>query len=211
MMHFALRGIAFFVLPFWFSHGLAGEPAAATESPVTVEQIVAVVNDQIVFLSDLRRDDLFFEDATRSIQEKITKRVEHQLLLHEAKRFILDPPSEEEINQAANNIKKRFKNEGAFLAGLREAGMSLEAFRSEVSDRVWITMLIRDRIRFFIFVTGEEQERYHQQHPDLFEGMDLEGRREKIRLLLEAEKEKMKTEEYIAQLKSKATVLINIR
>jgi hypothetical protein len=211
LMHFVLIWIVPLVLPLWFSHGQAGEPAAAIESPVTVEQIVAVVNNKIVFLSDIRRDDLFFENENRSTQEKIAKRVEHQLLLHEAKRFVLDPPAAEEINQTIDNIKQRFKNEGAFLSALREAGMSLESFRSEVSDRVWIKTLLRDRIRFFIFVTGEEQERYDQQHPDLFKGVELEGRREKIRLLLEAEKEKIKTEEYIAQLKSKATVLINIR
>lgn len=187
-------------------------PLEEAQAPVVVDQIVAVVNDRIILLSDLHRDRIFFEyEAAGSIQEQIEKRVEHQLLLDEAKRFILIPPSEDEVDDAVKKIRQRFKGKDGFQDRLREAGMTLLELREEVEDRVWIKTLLRDRIGFFIFVTKEEEDQYYIEHQDDFKEKDPEERSERIRAILEAEKEKVKTREYISHLKSQAKIQVNLR
>ncbi len=207
------RWTGLFPFLFFMSVSFSAEPPAdSTQVPVVVDQIVAVVNDQVIFLSDLHRDELFFEEGVPgSVRERIEKRVDHQLLLEEAKRFVLKPPSEEEVNDALKKVGQRFKTEGRLQIQLREAGMSLQELREEVLGRVWIKTLLRDRIGFFIFVTEEEKEQYDQQHQDDFKEKSPEARSEQIRAILESEKEKIKTQEYIAQLRSRAKVRVNIR
>jgi len=184
-------------------------PASANE---TVEQIVAVVNEHLIFLSDLRRDHLFFENgADASLQKQIGHRINHQLLLNEAKRFVLDPPSTKEIDQGIKAISHRFKNEGEFQTRLKENGMALEELREEVANRLLIKTFLQDRIGFFIFVTDEEIDQYYEKHPGDFKGISQKNRTEQIQSILKADKEKIKIDEYIAQIKSRATVQINVQ
>jgi hypothetical protein len=188
--------------------------ADAEESPpIIAEQIVAVVNGKPIFLSDLRRDQTFFEEAAAtstafvSLRESVQKQIHHQLLLLEAKRFVLEPPSEEAIHQAIQTIEKRFKDNASFQNALSENGMTLEEFRSEASDRLWIARLLLDRITFFIFVTDEEIRQYGERHQSEFEP---EGADEKIRAILEKEKEAAKMKAYLARLISAASIRIHI-
>jgi len=178
----------------------------------TVEQVVAVVNEQILFLSDLHRDTLFFgEGVDLLLQERINRRIHHQLLLNEAKRFVLEPPSGKEIDSEVKAIRRRFKNEREFHDRLTETGMTFPELEEAVANRLLIKTFLEDRIGFFIFVTDEEVDRYQQAHPNDFKGMSTKSRNEQIQAILKAQKEKEKTDEYITQLVSRAKIQINVR
>jgi hypothetical protein len=177
-----------------------------------VEQIVAVVNEEPIFLSDLRRDEIFLGiGMDEPLTQQVQRRVDYHLLLHEAKRFIPEPPSEQDINREVQQIQRRFKDKATFLDRLKETGMDTGEFKKWVSDRIWVNTLLQDRIRFFIFITNEEVDRYTLQHPNLFIGVDMEKRNNQIRTLLASEREKTKTEEYIAQMKSRAHIQIHLK
>jgi len=184
-------------------------PALADE---TVEQVVAVVNEDLLFLSDLRRDNLFFGDGVdASLQDQIGHRINHQLLLNEAKRFVLESPSEKEIGQSIKVIQHRFQNEGEFQDRMEAMGMTLEELKGEVVDRLLIATFLQDRIGFFIFVTDEEVDQYDQTDRNDFKGMSPKDRNESIQATLKAKKEKAKIDDYIAQLQSRAKIQINVR
>ena len=196
------------VLFLWF---LLQEPLPvwATE---TVEQVVAVVNDQILFLSDLRRDALFFSEAIDlPLRKQIDRRIQHQLLLNEARQFVLDLPSAKEIEDGVKAVRRRFRNEREFQDRLTETGMTFVELKDAVTDRLLVSTFLEERIGFFIFVTDEEVEGYYQGHQNDFTGMSPKDRSERIQVILKTEKKKTRTEEYISQLISRSKIQINAR
>ncbi|MBI3358923.1 MAG: hypothetical protein HY201_02145 [Nitrospirae bacterium] len=182
--------------------GLLATPAPA----VVTEQIVAIVNGQLLFQTDLLRDQIFF-----SQHHDVEKLVEHKLLLFEAKRFVLSPPQEDEIDLSFQEVQKQFSNKAAFSNALKETGLTIEGLKREILDRLWVKKLIRDRITFFIFITDEEIAQYYQGHQNDFEQKELKDSEKAIRAILEKEKEETKIKEYIARIRSQANIEINVR
>jgi peptidyl-prolyl cis-trans isomerase SurA len=186
---------------------LAGEP---------VERIAALVNGEIVFLSDLQRYQLFFEplekkeEAARGILKTLDSVVNQRLLRKEARRFVLQGPSEEEINQRSKVIRERFKNEAAFSHALDQTGFSLEAFKEEIRNTLWAEKLIQDRIQSFIFIAPRQVERYYQDHAEEFREKSLKEVEPKIQKILTEEREVLKTREYLARLRERAEIQINL-
>ena len=179
--------------------------AGVAVSGEITEQLLAVVNGQIIFLSDIQRDAVFFSDQPlSSFQDQVNQRINHVLLLDEAKRFVSEPPSSGQIAQALQKVQSKFSSPAIFLEHLSQMGMRLETLQASIADRLWIEALIRDRIRFFIFVSDEEIKQYIRDHPDL-EG-EMEQRTLSIRTFLEKEKEQAKLKEYIEQLRLRATI-----
>ena len=175
--------------------------SATTASAVIAEQIVAVVNGQLLFQTDILRDQTFFEQGS-----DVEKLVRHKLLLLEAKRFILSPPEGEEIDLAFKEAQRQFPDEIAFSTALKETGFSTEGLKREIMDRLWVKKLIQDRITFFIFITDEEIAQYYQQHQGDFEQKELRDIEEDIRTILAKEKEEMKVKEYLARIRSQANI-----
>lgn len=188
-------------------------PGAA---PAPVERIAAVVNGQILFLSDLQRHRLFFEPAEKEDgtgpdqKERLDRLIEHRLFLAEAHRFVLQGPSDKEIDDRLNQVRKRFKTDQAFQEALRQTGFSLEALKEEVRARLWVEKLIQERIQFFIFITPQEIERYRREHPEDFKDKKPEEAEPEIRAILTREKESVKRREYLGRLRSRAEIQINL-
>ncbi|MEK7285869.1 MAG: hypothetical protein AAB035_01025 [Nitrospirota bacterium] len=224
-----MRLLVFLFLFLFFPNDQGVYAEVGSSSPALAEQIVAVVNKQIIFLSDLRRDQLFFggrpsqgtlplREETAAIptslpsREAVQKRVQHQLLLLEARQFILEPPSEKAIDFEMEMVQKRFQDQTAFEKGLKETDMTLDELRREVLNLLWVKRLLQDRIAFFVFVTDAEIRQYHQQHQSEFEqsGQEINGVEETIRKILEKEKEAIKVKEYLARLAASADIEIYI-
>jgi hypothetical protein len=137
--------------------------------------------------------------------------IHHKLLLLEAKQFVLSPPQEEEVELAFKAVRKKFSEEASFDHALKETGLTPDGLRREILDRLWVKKLIRDRISFFIFITDAEIGQYYQQHQNDFEQKAFKEVAEKIRAILEKEKEEMKVKEYLAQITSRSNIEINGR
>ncbi len=189
-----MRSLVFGITLLFLSSGTAF-PA------VVAEQVVAIVNGQLLFQSDLVRNQIFFKEEPNTVQDLI----HHKLLLLEAKRFILSPPEEEEVDLSFKALQQQFPDETAFNNVLKETGLTIEGLKREIMDHVWVKKLIRDRITFFIFITDQEVAHYYEQHQEINEGED------KVRAILEKEKEAIKIKEYLARITSQANIEINVR
>lgn len=193
-----------FLIPFPLR---AAEPA---------ERIAAVVDGKIVFLSDLKRHQLFFEPQEKNgspsgtIRERLDEVVHHRLLRVEARRFVLEGPSDAEIDRRMELIRRRFKNERALLTALDQVGLSLEELREEAREYLWVERLIEERIRSFIFISPRQIDRYYREHSEAFAGKKQEEVEPKIRERLIKERERLKTGEYLARLREQAEIEINL-
>jgi hypothetical protein len=171
------------------------------------EQIVAVVNGQLIFETDILRNQTFFSEEGSDVETRIN----HKLLLIEAKRFVLTPPEESEVDLMFAGIRQKFSNPSAFENALKETGFMLDDFKREILNRLWVKKLIQDRITFFIFITDAEVRQYYQNHQSDFGGKTVGDVEDTIRAILEKEKEGMKVKEYIARIKSQAKITVNAR
>ncbi len=184
----------------------------------TVEQIAAIVNGRALLLSDIKRYHLFFGQKNDAPSEdgsglavQLEQIIDHLLLRAEAERFVLHSPSENEIHQHLDLIRRRFKNEEAFKKALRQFGLSIEEFKKEVVDDLWVQKLLRERINAFIVIPHKEVEKYYQERSNLFLGRKKEDAYAAIEKILAKEKETLRRKEYIADLRTNARIEINLK
>jgi peptidyl-prolyl cis-trans isomerase SurA len=191
--------------------------AISTSAEEVIERIAAVVNEDVIFLSDVRRHFAFFdhENAARAgdlstIKAALKELIDERLLAAEAKRFGTDPPPEAEVDKAYRKFRGRFPTEAEFDATLREYATTPEDFREEVRTRLWVDRFVDQRIRFFIFITQDDVERYYQDHAERFKGKKLESVREEIQKEITEERTRLRLKDYINRLRARANIRVNI-
>jgi len=189
------------------SLGFAAEP---------VERIAATVNGKIIFLSDLQRHQAFFENPGKNgsgenLKNVLERVIDNRLLRSEAHRFVLQGPTEAEIQQRLKGLRERFKTEGAFQEALIQTGLSLDELKKEVSEQLWVEKLLQERIYSFVFISSKDVTRYYQEHAAEFGGKKQEEVEPMIRRILSEEKRTTKEAEYLARLRSHAEIQVNLQ
>ncbi len=181
------------------------------------DKIVAVVNDEVITLSDIRiagRDILNSlgsfpaEDrVSREIEAKSTildRLIENLLIMQEAKRFGIRV-TEEEIQQAVAEVRKKNRlSEKDFLRALSEIGLTVEAYADNIKKDIIRSKFMRRVIGSRVNVSDDEIEFYYNRKGDAFI-LPVEIRLGQILLLTSnkaSENEKQET-------KSKAESILN--
>ncbi len=184
-------------------------------SAEVVERIAAVVNGQVIFLSDLARHRTFFDgpnDPMTSPEHLPERLLEHlidqQLLAVEARRFLSEPPSDMEIAASMAKIRQGFR-EGSFEAALHKTGWSEAGLRDAVQRRLWVAHLLHERVTSFIFISQKEVEAYYGAHRDRYPNRSEAEARQEIRDRLRSEKEADKRRAYLQRLRDDAVIQVN--
>ncbi len=189
------------------SFGFAAEP---------VERIAATLNGRIIFLSDLQRDQTFFErpgenGSGEDLKKQLERVIDNRLLRFEAHRFVLQGPTEAEVQQRLKELRERFKTESALQEALRKTGLSLDELKREIGEQLWVEKILQERIYAFVFITPKEVARYYQEHAAEFDGKKQEEVEPAIRKILSEEKRMTKEVEYLARLRSHAEIQVNLQ
>lgn len=179
---------------------------------VVVEQISAVVNDNLIFRSDLERHHLFFEafqiEEVHSASQRIHHLIDEHLLDVEARRFIPNPPTDAEVDVQMGLIRLRFQD-SSFQNALQSVGWSEAGLKEEVRRHLWIEQLLHERVSSFIFVSQKMVEEYDQAHRDQSPNRPESDVQQEIRDRLRTEKETEKRQDYLRRLREQAIVRIN--
>lgn len=181
-----------------------------------VEQIAAVVNDEIIFLSDIKRHQAFFllskktQSNTPPLKEALEELINIRLLATESQRFGSTPPDDKEVDKAVEKIRKQFSSEAEFQESLKGYATTLEAFRQEVRERIEVERYVDERIRFFIFVTPDEIDRHYEENRDRYGEKNLEAVRKIIEKEIVEEQTQLRLKDYVNRLRSRATIQINL-
>jgi len=172
---------------------LPGVTAAAE----TVDRIVAVVNGDIIVLSELRQVSRNYIDRM-SEQFKVAGGDEQ---LREAERRILDQLIEEKlVNQEADRLAITFSarevdlavkemqnrnrmSDAQFVAVLAEEGLTMPKYREQLTSQMKKARVIDQEIKSRIQVSKEEVDAYYEKHADDFNA-EPEVRIQQIRLLI---------------------------
>ncbi len=146
------------------------------------DKIVAVVNDEVITLKDLKAymssiysqlriensDPFEIDQIMRQYEEKgINQLIEDRLILEAAKE------KEMEVKQAAvdkkvDEIKSRYPSEVVFQNIIEQQGMTIGDVRERISDQMKAKYMVDMEVRSKIFVNPQEVTDYYNQHKDDF-------------------------------------------
>ena len=155
--------------------GLIGFPAASGAE--IVDRIIAVVNDDIILLSDLnaqvekvtpnignldypleKQRTILYQLREKTLQELIDKKLAEQ----EIKRLEMRV-SEGDIDEALARFKANNRlSDEQFLQVIEQQNMTLEAYREELREQLLRNRLMSSEVRSKIVITPAEIEAYYK-------------------------------------------------
>lgn len=151
----------------------------------TVDRIVAVVNDEIITLSDLQKAMAVFEKqiqakgglsnedrkAVYQLREKmLDKLVDEKLTDQEITRLQLKV-TEKEIDDAIEQIKSRnYLTDEQLRAALSQEGLTLESYREDLKKELLRPRLINYQVKSKIIITDEDIKAYYEAHKEKYAG-----------------------------------------
>lgn len=164
---------------------ILGSAVCVSSDQEIVDRIVAVVNDDIITLSQLhqavqpylkqvassQRSEAEKKQMVESIEKQMLNTlIDRTLTRQEAVRQQISV-SDADVQSAIENFKRENGlDQEAFEKGLESEGLSLEEYRERVREDMMQSLLINRVIRSRIIVTQTEIETYYQAHPEKFRG-----------------------------------------
>jgi peptidyl-prolyl cis-trans isomerase SurA len=157
---------------------LAQAHPAAPESPyggVTVEEIVARVNDQIITRSDYdramkeldaeaREHGASMQDISAAHKDLLRNLIDQQLWLSKGKE--LGITGETELIKRLNEIRKQYNLETIqdLEKAAKEQGVSFEDFKANIRNNIITQLVMRDQVSRKVQFTPGEVQRYYDAH-----------------------------------------------
>lgn len=195
---------------------LLGAPAGAE----VVDRIVAVVNDQIITLSELEQAAKSFQsmagldqkgrDSKAFQREVLEALIDRKLAQAEAKRRGI-AVADKELDQALKDFKERnhLLDEAALNQALAKAGLTLKELRQQISDQIMQEHLIQLEVGGKVTVSEADIRRFYNEHAQ------KGGTQVHLRLIVvpyppgavpgEKEATQKKAEEIVQELRQKAS------
>jgi parvulin-like peptidyl-prolyl isomerase len=160
----------------------------------TVDQIIAVVNDEAITGGDLAiqiqrwREDQAqtaaggtaggdgvpatqgeaAEPPQEVVQQALQRLIEKRLILQEARRAGI-AISGDEIAERLQTLRNRFPSEEAFRASLAESGVTREQLKEQIREQLMVERIINDKVRSTIVVSPQEVAQAMKERPELTE------------------------------------------
>jgi len=149
-----------------------------------VDKIVAVVNNEIITLSELNTQAEPYEeriektykgtDKKRVLEETrktlLNRMVDQILIKQEAKRLGIVIKDDEVTSMISEILKKRNITMDEFKNMLAKDGLSLESYKQEAKDHLMRGRLASREIRSKIMITEQEIGEYYKLHREEYEG-----------------------------------------
>ena len=178
--------------------------------PVVADRIMAVVNNEVIALSDVRTyRELFVRSPDADDITIVGTLIDQKLLLADAKKLEIRPPSSDEVATAFEELRGRFQPPETFETLKDQLLLTDTDIKQQLWQQLHIRKLIEQRIHFFIFVTPDDIESYYQENLEEFSGQDPEAARKAIQKIRVAEKARSKLENYLDRLRERADFRIN--
>ncbi|HDI60286.1 MAG TPA: hypothetical protein ENF48_08040 [Desulfobacteraceae bacterium] len=163
------------------SGGLNGTPAAAE----LVDRIVAVVNDDVILLSELEQAMAPYVERLSAMgyspekeqqmrykirEEVLNQLIDRQLTDQEVRRLgISVTPAE--IDSAIERVKEaNFLTDETLREAVAQQGYTMAQYRENVSSQILRTKLVNQEIRSRTVITSEDIKAYYESHPEEFAG-----------------------------------------
>ncbi len=153
------------------------------DAGIVIDRIVAIVNDDVVTLTDLEeavaeRERLAGpetaaspdESRRRSLSREILNNMVEKSLQLQAARKKGIGVSSDEIKTALEDIKKKnkFRDDAALARALEAEGLSLPKYTDELRNRLTVLKMVDREVKAGIVIRDDETRAYYDAHPGVF-------------------------------------------
>jgi peptidyl-prolyl cis-trans isomerase SurA len=142
---------------------------ASADASVVVDRVVAVVNGEIITLSDLQREEALRKtEGKQDVRLLLEDMIDRKLQMTQAKRAGLDV-TDKELNDAIADIKKRNSfDDHQFEAALAKDGLTLEQYRKELMEQMTLSRVFNKFVRSAVAIDEAEVKAYYEKNIKLF-------------------------------------------
>lgn len=142
--------------------GPAGQ--RSTAASVVVDRVVAVVNDEIITLSDLQREDLKKSSGARDEHLILEDLIDRKLQLAAAKRSGIDVTDPELAEALAEIMKRNNMDRKQFDAELAKQGLTYDQYRSELREQITLSRVFNKYVRSGLGLEEAELRAYYERN-----------------------------------------------
>lgn len=151
-----------------------------------VDRIIAIVNDDVITLSELNNT---FEPYMKRIEASLTgkekekvvaegratilnKMIDNKLIEQEARKSGIIIKDDEAMGVIRDMLKSRKMQMPDLLQALDKDGLTFDAYKQDLKEQLQRQQLVRREIRSKLVVTDDEIGEYYRQHRDEYEGKE---------------------------------------
>jgi peptidyl-prolyl cis-trans isomerase SurA len=143
-------------------------PSIASGS-VVVDRVVAVVNNEVITLSDLQREEaLKKRDTVRDDRLVLEDMIDRKLQMAAAKREGVDVTDKELDDAVADIVKRNSMDMMQFSLALAKEGLTLEQYKAELREQITLSRLFNKNVRSGVNVDEAEARAFYQNNPKTF-------------------------------------------
>ncbi len=182
-----------------------------------IDGIAAAVNNHVITWSEVRQAVKFNKAVSGAVAdgknieaETLEGLINRNLLIREARRLKFGDVPEDDVAAEIERIRARFGTERAFQAFLTGTGMTEERLRRALGEGLLAERFVEKKIGLFVRVSAEESQRYYDSHNDDYKGRRFEEVRKTIKTLLMERKMDQELTRYLSEIRSKATIRVNV-
>ncbi len=150
---------------------LIGLLAQCARSQQTVDQILALVNDDIITRIDLLWSIAIDPKAPSPVgpvgsdllRQKLDVMIDERLVSQEAARIPTTDITQEEIDRKRTELIASFKSEAEFRQRVGSVGLTPQKIDELLRQRILIDRFVDFRFRSFVLATDQEIQRYYEE------------------------------------------------
>ena len=179
----------------------------------TIDRVLAVVNGEPITFSEVLEAIALTPGAAPppTHEETLERLIDARLMEHEARRYLQEPPSEEEGEATLRALVDRFATPEDYRVTLRRLGIAEDYLRKRIQRELVVDRYVDRRFRPLVQVAQREVEEYYRTVllPDLDAGspatlVEVEGL---IRNILEERDLNRRISAWVDELKSGASIV----
>lgn len=159
-----MKNIFLTIMLLAFAHG----SASGQTGPAIVDRVVAVVNNDIITMSDLHHEAAKRTGSETDERLVLEDLIDKKLELAEAREEGLEP-LDQEVAAAIADIRKRNNlDEAGFQAALARDGLTEAEYRSELRDQIMLSRIFNKQVRAGLTIEENELRAYYDRNQKLF-------------------------------------------
>jgi len=136
---------------------------------VVVDRVVAVVNNEIITLSDLQREATLKKTVVKSDERMLLEdMIDRKLQMAAAKRAGMDVTDKELADAVADILKRNSFDIKQFEVALEKDGLTLEQYKIELREQMTLSRMFNKYIRAGIAVDEAEVRTYYDRNIKLY-------------------------------------------
>jgi len=152
---------------------LSNTMQSTASGSVVVDRVIAVVNDEIITMSDLQREEMLRKHEPKQDDRLVLEdMIDRKLQMAAAKRGGMDV-TDKELTEALADIMSRNKLDSKqFEAALAKEGLTLEQYRSELREQMTLSRVFNKYVRSGVAIDEAEARTFYQNNLKTYSSPD---------------------------------------